>query len=78
MTWLRARCDTSACVEVATTGPHVYLRSSLAPDGVLRVSREEWERFATGVKAGDFDKLTMWQTVADHHRGAGGGVPRLP
>lgn len=57
MIWRRARCDTSACVEVATTGPHVFLRSSLAPDGVLRVSREEWERFATGVKAGEFDQL---------------------
>lgn len=60
MTWTRARCDTSACVEVRASlvfEDTVVLRSSVHPQSVVAVSREEWAAFVAGVKAGDFDNI---------------------
>ena len=58
--WVRASCDTSACVEVAAIGRDtVVLRSAFAPLGARRVevTRDEWDAFVTAVKAGDFDTV---------------------
>jgi hypothetical protein len=54
--WVRARCSLGNCAEVAFDGDSVWLRSSLDPDGLLRLTRGEWEAFAAGVKAGEFDR----------------------
>jgi hypothetical protein len=40
-----ARCDTSACVETATTDEHVYIRNSDEPDSVARFTHDEWDLF---------------------------------
>lgn len=53
--WIRARCSGGDCAEVAFDGDSVWLRSSLDPDGLLRLTRGEWEAFAAGVRAGDFN-----------------------
>lgn len=58
--WTRARCDTSACVEVRASlvfEDTVVLRSSVNPQSVLPVKRDEWAAFVAGVKAGDFDNI---------------------
>lgn len=56
--WRRSSyCDTSACVDVAfVDGEHsgVLIRNSrIAP--AISATREEWEAFVAGVKAGEFD-----------------------
>ena len=49
------RCDTNACVEVAVFEDEVLVRDSKDPRGpILRFSREEWEAFLSGVRAGEF------------------------
>lgn len=66
--WIRG-CDTGSCVEVrcesgncvqasapVVDGP-VFLRSSLAPDDMLSVTRDEWDAFVLAVKAGEFDAV---------------------
>lgn len=56
--WIRARrCEGGACAEVARDGRDVLLRSSLAPDVVVRLTREEFEAFRLGVLAGDFKEI---------------------
>ncbi|MEV4512795.1 DUF397 domain-containing protein [Dactylosporangium sp. NPDC049525] len=47
-------CDSVNCVEVAEAGSEVFIRNSRKPGEVLRVSREDWDVFAAGVAAGDF------------------------
>lgn len=55
---IEVRCETGNCVEVSAIGQGaVYLRSSLAPDVMLPVTRDEWDAFVASVKAGDFDTL---------------------
>lgn len=55
--WVRASCDSSACVEAQPVPGGVLLRSSLMPEAVVDVTREEWAAFVAGVKAGDFDNI---------------------
>ena len=51
-------CESGNCVQVSAIGAdEVYLRSSLAVDDILRVTREEWEAFVEAVKAGEFDSI---------------------
>lgn len=60
MKWTRARCDSSACVEVRASlvfEDTVVLRSSAHPQSVLPVSRGEWAAFVAGVKRGEFDNI---------------------
>jgi hypothetical protein len=55
---IEVRCETGNCVEVSAIGREtVALRSTLAPDDVWRVTREEWAAFVEAVKAGQFDAL---------------------
>jgi Domain of unknown function (DUF397) len=59
LVWYRARCDSGACVEVATTDSDaVILRSSANPDDTpVTLSRNEWEEFLAGAKEGAFDMV---------------------
>ncbi len=57
LTWRRGRCDGGACVEVATVGEVVMVRSSADPDTAFTVSRDEWCDFLAGAKDGLFDEL---------------------
>lgn len=56
--WIRAKCSTSACVEVNSGGSIVGVRSSNDPENVVIFTHEEWTTFLDGVKAGDFDGTT--------------------
>jgi hypothetical protein len=59
LAWRRAavgRCEAGACVEVAQFQDSYLFRDSKDPDGpVLRFTREEWDAFVSGVRAGDFE-----------------------
>jgi hypothetical protein len=57
--WTKGRCETGNCVEVSApvNGGAVFLRSSLAPDDMVAVTREEWDAFVVDVKAGRFDSV---------------------
>jgi len=49
-----SRCDTSACVEIATAGDAVLLRNSTVAHDVLSLPVDAWRSFVDGVKYGDF------------------------
>jgi len=53
--WDRAKCSTSACVEVADTGTGILMRNSNKPDQILEFTYEEWLAFTLGVKADEFE-----------------------
>lgn len=50
-----ARCETAACVEVATDGPLVGLRNSTKPEVALSLDPAAWQQFIDGVRGGEFD-----------------------
>ena len=54
--WRKARrCDSGACVEIATRGEHVLVRESMDPDGTLiSLSHDMWKEFVARVKHDDF------------------------
>lgn len=55
---IEVRCDTGTCVEASAVGEEtVAIRSNLAPQDVLRVTREEWVAFLLAVKSGEFDAV---------------------
>ena len=49
------RCETAACVEVATDGPIVGLRNSNQPESQLHLGAGAGQQFIDGVRAGEFD-----------------------
>lgn len=51
------RCDVGTCVQIAARGGTVMLRSSLAPDSTLAMTRAEWLEFLAAAKEGLFDHL---------------------
>jgi hypothetical protein len=56
--WIRAFCESGGCVEVVAIGEDtVALRSTLAPQDVLRITREEWDALVVAVKGGVFDEV---------------------
>jgi hypothetical protein len=58
LTWHKGiACESGACVEAALRGEEVFLRSSLAPEAIVALSRAEWRTFLTGAKEGRFDHL---------------------
>jgi hypothetical protein len=58
LSWIRTRCESGNCVEVAAVGTGtVAIRSSDLPLDKLRVTRMEWDAFLAGAKAGDFDTV---------------------
>lgn len=48
-------CSTSGCVEVGWRSAAVVVRNSRDLEVELLFSRQEWEAFVAGVKAGEFD-----------------------
>ena len=57
--WYSAKlCDAGACVEIGTLGELVMIRNSVDRNGAcISLSRDEWQVFVAGVKAGNFDGL---------------------
>lgn len=57
--WRRGtRCESGACVEVATVGEAVLVRSSANPVRVsIALSRGQWQEFTGRVKVGALDRL---------------------
>jgi hypothetical protein len=57
--WQKSSATTQgACVEVARSHEHVWVRDSKDPLGpVLGLTREEWAVFLVGVQRGEFDRL---------------------
>lgn len=55
--WQRSsKCEQGACVEVALDAAGVLVRDGKDPDGPrLAFTREEWDAFVAGCKAGEFD-----------------------
>jgi hypothetical protein len=49
-----SRCDTSACVEIATADDAVLMRNSTIAHDVLSLPVDAWRSFVAGVKRGDF------------------------
>ena len=54
--WHR-QCENGACMEVAVQGEAVMLRTSIAPEATITLSRAEWREFIAGAKQGLFDGL---------------------
>ncbi len=58
LTWhTGSQCDDGSCVEIAVTGEDVLVRSSLSPDVLLTLTRDEWAVFLASAKEGYFDHL---------------------
>lgn len=58
LVWYRGKCDGGACVEVASTGDAVLVRSSTDRGGPpVTLSRAEWQQFLAEAKGGVFDLL---------------------
>lgn len=58
VTWVRAACNSSACVEAAREGDQILVRDSKDPAGpVLHFDTDEFGAFVAAVKTGDFDTL---------------------
>jgi hypothetical protein len=56
--WQKGRsCDMSQCVEIATAGKEVLVRSSMSPHVLLALSRGEWRDFLADAKEGLFDQV---------------------
>jgi uncharacterized protein DUF397 len=59
-TWRRSgTCQgaDSTCVEVALSGPEVWVRDSKDAAGpILRFTPAEWAAFLAGARAGEFDR----------------------
>ena len=51
----RRRCENGACVEIAVQGEAVMVRSSLVPEAIVTLSRDEWREFLVQAKEGIFD-----------------------
>ena len=58
LTWHQVRpCEVGGCVEVAVTGEDVLVRTTVSPDELITLTREEWTAFLASAKEGDFDHL---------------------
>ena len=44
-------------MEIAVQGEAVMVRSSIAPEAILALTRTEWQEFLDGAKQGLFDRL---------------------
>jgi hypothetical protein len=61
LSWRRASfCASNECVEVAPHNGMIVMRDSTGHQGqMLHYTAEEWQSFIRGVKAGEFDNLSM-------------------
>ncbi|MFF2042256.1 DUF397 domain-containing protein [Kitasatospora sp. NPDC058170] len=57
LSWIRptACANANNCPEVAITADTVYLRSSLQPDAIAQLTRDEWRSLLSGVRNSEFD-----------------------
>jgi hypothetical protein len=55
--WQAGFCEGGACIEAASLGEEVMMRSTSDPDSTFRMSREEWVNFLAAAKGGRFDDL---------------------
>lgn len=56
MNWKKStRCGTGACIEVADSLPHVYVRDSKEVDGeLLNFSEDAWTSFINNIKENSY------------------------
>jgi len=55
--WLRSTaCEAGACAEVKFGADEIFLRSSVNPAEIIRLTVEEWRAFCAGIAAGEFDR----------------------
>lgn len=47
--------DGASCPEVATSDNAVYVRSSLQPEGIAHLTRDEWRDLVAAIRNGEFD-----------------------
>lgn len=63
MSWQKStKCESAHCVEVKDSeafADTLVMRSSLWPDSLILVTRDEMRVFLEGVKAGEFDHLIV-------------------
>jgi Domain of unknown function (DUF397) len=52
-------CQSGECAEVAEQGGEVLLRSTRAPDVVVRLTGTEWQALTKGIAAGEFSELGL-------------------
>lgn len=59
--WRRSTwCTSSSCVEIGVRGEMVLVRDSKSADALpLAYTKEEWDAFVAGVKAGEFDYASL-------------------
>lgn len=50
-------CQSGECAEVAEEGGEVLLRSTRAPETVVRLTGAEWQALTKGIAAGEFSDL---------------------
>ena len=56
--WYKASCcQGGECAELSRQGDDVVLRSSRAPDQVIRLTTAEWQALTSGIKANEFSHL---------------------
>jgi len=56
--WRRSSyCQNGECAEIAKLDGMVALRSSAAPDSVVRYTTEEWQALVRAIRAGEFADL---------------------
>lgn len=56
--WRRSTfCASGECVEVAAENGMILIRDSKLPEMILRVSVGDFQAFARGVRAGQFDDI---------------------
>jgi hypothetical protein len=57
MNWITTPCESSGCVEVASTPTSVLVRSTSEPHYILNISPEEWRSFLAAAKSGHFNDI---------------------
>ena len=53
----RGNCESGACVEIAVHGEAVMVRSSVAPEEIVTLTRAEWREFLDQARTGLLDDL---------------------
>lgn len=65
LTWrIAKRCDSGACVEIATQDGHVMVRSSTDPDGPrITLGSDAWRGFVARVRVGYSSRKSSFPKV---------------
>jgi hypothetical protein len=57
MNWITTLCESSGCVQVASTPTSVLVRSTEHPENILNLATDEFRAFRDAVKDGHFDEV---------------------